>query len=265
MEKKYSVILLPENGEDAGTFLNSALREVSSEFVWIRSEKAAVDEETVSGKMLALFRNSEVAAVYSSQRPETRKAGISEAFQASFFPQRERIHKKSDILSCGMETFFLSNTSCMYRTADLISAGGFPAKELSFSEHITGANLIHAGKKIVYIAEAEVTYLHRLTPLLALHEGFDYGVMEKRNIQAFGLYVIDDGSYGVIQRSLTKIYRDAYRSARAWLRRRGAVLKIPGAWLCYLGLKYGNILGRRYHRLPAKINRVLCSKKDYFV
>lgn len=252
-------------GEDPNTFLNAALRDVTTEFVWIRCPEAVPAGPDTAQKLLAYFNDPAVSAVFSSQRANTGKTGISEAWQAAFFPAEGCTKEEKQILTGGMETFFLSNISCMYRTSDLRAVGGFAAKELSFSEHITGADLIHLGKKIVYAADAEVKYLHRLTPALALREGFDYGIMEKRNIQAFGLYVIDDGSYGVIGRSLVHIYRDAYRTARRELLRKGAALKVPGAWLCYLGLKYGNILGRRYHRLPRKLLRALCSDPKFFV
>jgi len=256
---------LEVNTGDEGILINASLPLIDTPFVWILSPEAIPTGSDVAGKILDAFADEDVAAVCTRQCSDSEKAGISAAFMQAFYGSESRVKSEKDIFSRGMDTFFLSHISCMYRTADLKTCGTLPAKELSFYEHIVGADLIHMGKKIVYLADAEVRNSHTLTPALALHEGFDYGVMQKRNIQAFGLYVIDDGSYGVIQRTLSDIYREAFKDARKYLMKSGGFFKVPGAWLCYLGLKYGNILGRRYHRLPAKMNRALCSKKDYFV
>ena len=246
--------------EDVNTGINKAMRDVKTAFVWILSGKALLEQPDTAEKMLSSFSNPEVAAVYSGQR-SGKKGSISDAYQAAFFPEKQIVKEEKDIYFHGMETFFISNTSCMYRMADLKDLPPFEPMGLSFSEHVVAANLIHLGKKIVYEGNVTVKASHKLTPRTALHEGFDYGVLGKRDIQAFGYYVV----YDVMWRTLSQTYRNARRTACGYLVKNGAFYKVPGALLICLCLNAGCKLGRRYHRLPAGINRALCSDKNFFV
>lgn len=110
-------------------------------------------------KLVAAFADREIAAAYGRQLPH-EGASIYAAVDREFnYPAESRIKSISDASTLGVKAVFLSNSFAAYRVCDLMAQGGF--RDIDICEDMDiAARLLFAGKKIAYVADAEVCHSH---------------------------------------------------------------------------------------------------------
>ena len=140
----------------------------------------------------------------------------------------------------------------------------FEVDSLSFTEQVVAADAVYLGYHVAYVPEAEVLVSKKVSITGSFREAFDYGVLLKKHIQSFGLYVIDEHSYDVIRKNMEQVYREQYRYAKKEVLSKGNVFAVPCLRLIQSANKWGNKLGKRYHRLPDKLNRAFSNTKEYW-
>lgn len=110
-------------------------------------------------KLLRGFANPDVAAVYGRQLPHLG-ASLYAAVDREFnYPPVSRFKSLEDKDELGIKTAFLSDSFAAYRLRDLRQIGGFPAIDICEDMYVAG-KLLLSGKKIAYMAEAEVEHSH---------------------------------------------------------------------------------------------------------
>lgn len=110
-------------------------------------------------KLLRGFANPDVAAVYGRQLPHLG-ASLYAAVDREFnYPPVSRFKSLEDKDELGIKTAFLSDSFAAYRLRDLRQIGGFPAIDICEDMYVAG-KLLLSGKRIAYMAEAEVEHSH---------------------------------------------------------------------------------------------------------
>jgi rhamnosyltransferase len=130
--------------------------------------------------LLAPFSDPNVAAAFGRQLPRPG-AGPIEAHARLFnYPAQSSIRTLESREALGFKAIFFSNSFGAYRREALMAVGGFPANVIFGEDTITAANLLFAGWKIAYVAEAKVHHSHSYTWRQDFKRYFDIGVLHSR-------------------------------------------------------------------------------------
>lgn len=110
-------------------------------------------------KLLLAFRDEQVACAYGRQVPH-KNASIYAAVDREFnYPGFSKVKTIQDKNKLGIKTAFFSNSYAAYRVSDLVEQGGFSDLECCEDVDMAGRFLLR-GKKIAYVADAEVEHSH---------------------------------------------------------------------------------------------------------
>lgn len=110
-------------------------------------------------KLLLSFADHEVAGAYGRQLPH-KGASIYAAVDREFnYPAVSRVKSMADVKTLGIKTAFCSNSFAAYRVTNLVGQGGFSSVDICEDVEMAGRFLLQ-GKKIAYVAEAEVHHSH---------------------------------------------------------------------------------------------------------
>lgn len=188
-------------------------------------------------RLLSAFDDPQVAAAYGRQLPRIG-AGAIEAHARGFnYPAFPDVRDMSSRGRLGFRTIFISNSFAAYRRSALMHVGGFPSDVIFGEDTLTVANLLLAGYKVAYVAEACVYHSHAYTWRQEFRRYFDIGVLHRRESWLLDMF---GGAGGEGKRFVLSELRYLLRHA-AWA--------IPSAAV-RTGLKYlGYRLGRMEDRL----------------
>lgn len=124
--------------------------------------------------------DNDVAVTYGRQLPAS-DCGMAEAYTRKFnYPDYDIIKTSNDILRMGIKAFFCSDVCAMYSRKGYNEVGGFPNRTIMNEDSIFAANAIQTGKKVYYVAKAEVIHSHNYTYIQQFHRNFDLGVSHRQ-------------------------------------------------------------------------------------
>lgn len=162
------------------------------ELVIFLTQDVRIDDIHALAKLMSVFLHpdnmdstnstdsTEVAAAYGRQIPH-KGASVYAAVDREFnYPPKSRIKGMEDSRELGIKTAFLSDSFAVYRVADLKQIGGFPYIDICEDMYVAG-KLLLAGKKIAYVAEAEVRHSHEPDIIGIWQRYKDMGRFQKEN------------------------------------------------------------------------------------
>ncbi len=275
-EKLNAQTVKPEKTVDVfmGTYEGNAyaegLQKTEAPFVLFLSAEAAVMSDRMAEILLSSMENEKIFVSYGRQIADAKTKKALGAMNAFFFPDGSEEKSEKNLYKLGMKAFFVSNRCAMYRRDILEALPGFEINGISHPEYVMAANALHEGYVIRYEKNAEITVHLEESPVKTFRNAFDFGVAQKMFVQVFGmgftmLYIVDDvHGYPVIEKTTKDIYCDQKNYAVKLLRKEKSYLSVPGVRLRYLMKRLGNLTGKRYHRLPVKLNRMLSGKPEFF-
>lgn len=193
-----------------------------------------------------------VKAAYARQLPG-RDAGILESYARTHnYPPISRIKSRSDLPSMGIRTFFCSNVCAAYDRAVYEELGGFVERTIFNEDMIYAANLIGAGYRIAYAADACVVHFHDYNCRQQFHRNFDLGVSQAEHPEVFARYPSEGEGVSFV-----------LGTARHLLSVRRPDLLIP--LFFQSAAKYaGYFLGKRFRRLPRGLILRCTSNREYW-
>jgi rhamnosyltransferase len=201
-------------------------------------------------RLTAPVRAGEAAVAYARQLA-TPVCGVMERVGREFsYPDRSHVRAACDWGRWGSYTRFCSNAAAAWSSAALDRIGGFKPTLVS-EETIAVAELLAAGERVAYVAEAAVWHAHRHGPADAFRRQFDIGY--SRRLYDW-LLLAREGDLPRGRRFARAALARAAREAPAELPRTLALL--AASWLGYRAGLVG-------HRLPTALARRL-SGQDYF-
>lgn len=130
--------------------------------------------------LLSAFEDKDVAAAYGRQLPRP-VAGPIEAHARLFnYPPQSEVRDIESRLTLGIKAAFLSNSFSAYRANELVEVGGFPSDVIIAEDALVTGKLLLAGRKVAYVAEAQVYHSHAFTITQEFRRYFDIGVCHRR-------------------------------------------------------------------------------------
>ena len=131
-------------------------------------------------QLLSAFADEGVAAAYGRQLPRPG-AGPIEAHARLFnYPPQSDVRDFESRHTLGIKATFLSNSFSAYRVEALREVGGFPSDVIMAEDALVTGNLLLAGWKAAYVAEAQVYHSHDFTIAQEFRRYFATGVYHRR-------------------------------------------------------------------------------------
>jgi rhamnosyltransferase len=131
-------------------------------------------------KLLAAFDDPRIAAAYGRQLPRLQAGAIEVHARTFNYPEVSDVRELASRERLGIKAIFISNSFAAYRRSTLLNVGGFPADVIFGEDSVTAANLLLAGHRVAYIAEACVYHSHSYTWMQEFRRYFDIGVLHSR-------------------------------------------------------------------------------------
>ena len=238
--------------DHAGTRRKAVKYSTADVFVCMTQDAVPADKSLIQKLVDALMKEEDIAAAYARQlaRPDCRAI---EQFTRKFnYPDESCVKSTSDIQKLGIKTFFCSNVCSAYNRKIYDALGGFEKRAIFNEDMIYAGHAVKAGKKIAYVAEAEVVHSHNFTCMQQFRRNFDLGVSQSDHPEVFaGISSESEGS---------KLVGDTIR--HLWMTKKKRL--IPYLFVSSGFKLIGYRLGKAYWRLPAKWVRWCSSNKNYW-
>ncbi|MBD5469587.1 MAG: glycosyltransferase [Lachnospiraceae bacterium] len=238
--------------DHAGTRRKAVKYSSADVFVCMTQDAVPTDKSLIQKLVDALMKEEDIAAAYARQlaRPDCRAI---EQFTRKFnYPDESRVKSAADIQKLGIKTFFCSNVCSAYSRKIYDALGGFEKRAIFNEDMIYAGHAVKAGKKIAYVAEAEVVHSHNFTCMQQFRRNFDLGVSQSDHPEVFaGISSESEGS---------KLVGDTIR--HLWMTKKKRL--IPYLFVSSGFKLIGYRLGKAYRHLPAKAVRWCSSNRNYW-
>ena len=233
------MIIIPQNEFDHGGTRAKAAQMATGEILVFLTQDALPYDEFSIENIVKVFKDEKVAAAYGRQLSYESTNLFGKHLREFNYPDKTLVKTKEDIPHYGIKTAQLSNSFAVYRKSVLLETGNFKDNLILGEDVYTGAKMILAGHKLVYIADAKVYHSHSYTVWEEFKRYFDIGVFHKCEnwiLESFGKAEGEGMKY---IKSEVKYLLDN----RAWY--------LLPEFVARNGMKYlGYKLGQKYEKLP---------------
>lgn len=248
------ITVLPVDKKDfdhGGTRKYGASQSEADILMFMTQDALPVDEDLIAN-LLKPYQNETVAATYARQLPG-EDADILERYTRAYnYPKTSRIKSSEDIRELGIKTFFCSNVCATYRNEVYRKLGGFVDRTIFNEDMILAFQIIGAGYKIAYNAEARVQHSHRYSYLQQFTRNFDLGVSHKEYAEYFNSVRSESEGMKLVKQTLK------------YLVDHKQYLLIPDL-IMNSGFKYlGYLAGVNYRKLPQGMVERFSMNKGYW-
>lgn len=188
---KLGIEVLSINRKDfdhGGTRTFGAKSKASDIIVFLTQDALPYDFKCIS-KIVSSFKEENVGAVYGRQVPYHNETIFGTHLRLFNYGEKSYIREYKDKGDYGIKTAFLSDSFAAYRTSALKEIGYFKDDLILGEDMYAGANLLKAGYKLAYNADAKVYHSHSYTIFQEFKRYFDIGVFhrcEKWILDEFG-------------------------------------------------------------------------------
>lgn len=157
------VIQVKRSEFDHGGTRDMAIRSTQSPFVVLLTQDALPMDAHWAANLLAPFEDGRVAAVCGRQVAYPDARASEKAVRAFRYPASSRVWDKSECSTLGMNAFLLSDACAAYRQDAYEAVGGFEHPIRTNEDMLMAAQLLEAGHRLAYSAEAKVWHSHCYT------------------------------------------------------------------------------------------------------
>jgi rhamnosyltransferase len=218
--------------------------------VFLTQDAILADENALS-ILVACFADSKVGVAYGRQLPHAETGPIGSFARIINYPDKSLLKTMADKNRLGIKTPFLSNSFAAYRRNCLNAAGGFPSKIILCEDTYVAANMLLAGWKICYCAQALVYHAHDYNLWQEFHRYYAIGRFHAREAW--------------IRRTFGEAEGEGLRfvlSEMRYLWKTGNPHLLPSAWVRTV-LKYiGFRLGLMEQKIPKWLKTYLTTHGD---
>lgn len=223
-----------------------------AEYMMFLTQDALPANNRLIERLLEVFKDKEVAGAYARQLPKKNCNPIECYSRAFNYPEKSFIRTKEDVEKLGIRAYFFSDVCAVYRKADYISLGGFVERAIFNEDMLFAANALEHGKKIAYVAKAQVYHSHNYGNLQYLRRNFDLGVSQAEHPEIFAAVSSEKEGIKLVKRTAS------------YLIGCGKGYEIPKL-ISNSAFKWvGYRLGKNYQRLPKGVVRRLTSNLGYW-
>ena len=170
-------LVLPRKEFNHGSTREKARRHLDTDIVLMVTPDAYASPYAVERLIEPLVRG-EASIAYARQKAHDG-AGFFESFPREFnYPAASHIRSMKEVDKWGVYTFFCSDSFAAYDNRALDEIGGFPSVLLG-EDTVVAAKLLRMGRKIAYVAEAEVQHSHAYSLAQEFKRHFDTGLARR--------------------------------------------------------------------------------------
>lgn len=219
--------------------------------VFLTQDAVLADPDSLR-HLVECFRDPCVGLAYGRQIPHPGAGPIGAHARIFNYPGTSQIRTSRDRHRFGIKTAFISNSFAAYRRDALLSIGCFPRRTIMNEDAWVAGQLLLAGWKLAYRADAVVAHSHDYSAGQEFRRYFDIGV------------------FHADEPWLARSFGDAGREGRRFVLSELGYLGKTVPWLLpaaalRTGLKYlGFHLGRSYRQIPRRLRRRLSMNRGYW-
>jgi rhamnosyltransferase len=151
-----------------------------AEILVFMTQDAIIADPKAIERLVGAFEEPAVALAFGRQLPRPGAHPIEAHARLFNYPAQSSIRTLASRNQLGFKSIFVSNSFAAYLRKDLMKVGGFPDDVIFGEDTITAARLLLAGKKIAYVADAQVYHSHSYTWIQEFRRYFDIGVLHRR-------------------------------------------------------------------------------------
>jgi len=171
---------IPQNEFNHGATRELGRELLGTDIVVMMTQDAYAIDSLLIKKLTSPIIDRKCSVAYARQLPRNN-AKIFEAFPREFnYPPKSNLRSINDIKKYGVYTFFCSDSCSAYLNSALDEIGGFKSVIIA-EDYFIVAQLLKAGHKIAYVAEAQVEHSHSYSIVQEFKRYFDTGYVKAEN------------------------------------------------------------------------------------
>ena len=148
--------------------------------VFMTQDALLADPEALQS-LLSAFDDPLVSCAYGRQLPHMDATPLAAHARKFNYSATSSVVSMENQPQLGLKTCFFSNSFAAYRLSDLESVGGIPIDVILGEDMSVAARLLMAGRKIAYVANANVYHSHNYSVAQEFQRYFDTGVFHARS------------------------------------------------------------------------------------
>lgn len=209
--------------------------------VFMTQDALPADRHLLRNLTAALYDDEQTGAAYARQLPSADCSFVERYTRSFNYPEFSSVRTKADLPQYGIKTYFCSNVCAAYKKDIFEKLGGFVDRTIFNEDMIYAGNLIQAGYKIAYAAEARVIHSHNYSCIQQFHRNFDLGVSQAEHPEVFESVKSEGEGIRLVKQTFSYLIA----KKKIWL--------IPG-FIMQSGFKYaGYLAGKKYRKLPSGV------------
>ena len=162
-EAGFVVQVIPHGDFSHGGTRAKAVEQTESDVIVFLTQDATLAQPDSVEKLVNCLQDDTVAAAFGRQLPN-HGANVLDTFARLYnYPAISHINTLKDKSTKGIKTAFFSDSFACYDRKKLLKIGNFDSKLNYGEDTIAAANLLLAGYKTAYCAEATVYHSHKFT------------------------------------------------------------------------------------------------------
>ncbi len=217
------------------------------------TQDALLDSELSVENIIKPFTDPDVAAVCGRQLPHDWADPIAKHSRLFNYKENPFQNSSEDIPKKGLKTAYMSNSLAAYRMSVYEELGGFPEGLIFGEDMFLSANMILAGYKTYYAADATVRHSHNYTLKEEFKRYFDIGVFHSSQpflLQNFGNVSGEGARFAISELKYCINHGSIFWGLNSIIR---------------TGLKFvGYKLGLIHVKLPTWLNKKLSMDSNYW-
>ena len=209
--------------------------------MFMTQDALPADRHLLRNLTAALYDDEQTGAAYARQLPNADCSFVERYTRSFNYPEFSSVRTKADLPQYGIKTYFCSNVCAAYKKDIFEKLGGFVDRTIFNEDMIYAGNLIQAGYKIAYAAEARVIHSHNYSCIQQFHRNFDLGVSQAEHPEIFESVKSEGEGIRLVKQTFSYLIA----KKKIWL--------IPG-FIMQSGFKYaGYLAGKKYRKLPSGV------------
>ena len=176
----FSVTIIPHDNFSHGGTRAGAVDHSDAEIIVFLTQDAILAKTDSIEKLIAVFKDEKIAAVYGRQLPNAGANAFSAFARLFNYGDKSFINKLEDRKTKGIKVAFFSDSFSAYRRESLLSIGNLD-KDIQYGEDmVAAAKLLLAGYETAYCSEACVYHSHNFSLLDEFNRYRETGSFHKR-------------------------------------------------------------------------------------
>lgn len=237
------VVVLEPGTFDHGGTRDLAIRATDTPYVTLLTQDALPMDAHWARALLEPFSDARVAAVCGRQIARTDARAAEKAVRAHRYGDKSIVWDKSDLPSMGVRGLLLSDVCAAYRREAYEDVGGFEHPIQTNEDMLIAADLLNAGYRLAYSAEARVWHSHNFT----LRQEYARNRLIGAFLARYEDRLPDSGELGEGLSLVKKVSGELVRQGRP--------LELVPFWANCAARLLGNRVGRRQGRRAAAMEK----------